>query len=327
MMKMNLRRGPARRGRDPLERRAGHDPQSAGGAARSGSAWCSSTFSLFDTLTAAENVWLGLDKSLQLAEVTRRITKVAGEYGLDVDALRPGAHAVGRRAPAGRDRARADDEPEAADPRRADLGADAAGVQTLFVTLRKLASEGCSILYISHKLDEIRALCPQLHRAARGRVTGEVDPTKESNASLSRLMIRAEPPQLQHREARPVRRARGRRPDPREGRPVRHEPRRHRLRGARRRDRRHRRRHGQRPAGADGGAVRRGHARAGRIDTPLRQGHRAPAAATATRAGLHFVPEERLGRGRRADALARREHAADAHRQASAAAAGSAPAT
>ena len=32
-------------------------------------------------------------------------------------------------------------------------------VEKLFVTLRQLADEGCSILYISHKLDEIRALC------------------------------------------------------------------------------------------------------------------------------------------------------------------------
>src|SRR5512133_3564096 len=46
-------------------------------------------FSLFDTLTAAENVWLGLDKSMSLAEVTRRIGEVAASYGLDVDALRP----------------------------------------------------------------------------------------------------------------------------------------------------------------------------------------------------------------------------------------------
>ncbi|HEX7435623.1 MAG TPA: ATP-binding cassette domain-containing protein, partial [Caldimonas sp.] len=46
-------------------------------------------FSLFDTLTAAENVWLGLDKALQLSEVTQRIIKVAAEYGLDVDPLRP----------------------------------------------------------------------------------------------------------------------------------------------------------------------------------------------------------------------------------------------
>ncbi|HEX8375978.1 MAG TPA: ATP-binding cassette domain-containing protein, partial [Geminicoccaceae bacterium] len=68
---------------------------------------------------------------------------------------------------------------------------------------RKLAAEGCSILYISHKLDEIRALCHHCTVLRGGKVTGEVDPTKESNASLSRLMIGAEPPQLQHRDRRP----------------------------------------------------------------------------------------------------------------------------
>src|SRR5436190_13697701 len=46
-------------------------------------------FSLFDTLTAAENVWLGLDKSMSLASVTTRIREVAGVYGLEVDPLRP----------------------------------------------------------------------------------------------------------------------------------------------------------------------------------------------------------------------------------------------
>src|SRR6185369_4537977 len=46
-------------------------------------------FSLFDTLTAAENVWLGLSKAMSLAEVTQRITEVAHTYGLDVDPLRP----------------------------------------------------------------------------------------------------------------------------------------------------------------------------------------------------------------------------------------------
>jgi len=72
-------------------------------------------------------------------------------------------------------------------------------VDKLFVTLRRLAAGGCSILYISHKLDEIRALCHHCTVLRGGKVTGEVDPTKESNASLSRLMIGAEPPQLQHR--------------------------------------------------------------------------------------------------------------------------------
>jgi len=74
-------------------------------------------------------------------------------------------------------------------------------VETLFVTLRQLAADGCSILYISHKLDEIRALCHHCTVLRGGKVTGEVDPAQHSNASLSRLMIGAEPPQLTHRAA------------------------------------------------------------------------------------------------------------------------------
>ena len=160
-------------------------------------------FSLFDTLTVAENVWLGLDKSLQLAEVARRITQVAVEYGLDVDPQRP-VHtlSVGERQRVEIVRALMTnpkllilDEPTSVLTPQA--------VDKLFVTLRKLASEGCSILYISHKLDEIRALCHNCTVLRGGKVTGEVDPTKESNASLSRLMIGAEPPQLQHRAAQP----------------------------------------------------------------------------------------------------------------------------
>ena len=158
-------------------------------------------FSLFDTLTAAENVWLGLDKSLSLAEVTARIREVAGTYGLDVDPLRP-VHtlSVGEcqrveivRALMTDPKLLILDEPTSVLTPQA--------VQTLFVTLRRLAAEGCAILYISHKLDEIRALCHHCTVLRGGRVTGEVDPSKETNASLSRLMIGAEPPPLQHREA------------------------------------------------------------------------------------------------------------------------------
>ena len=49
-------------------------------------------------------------------------------------------------------------------------------VEKLFETLRRLAAEGCSILYISHKLDEIRALCHKATVLRAGRVTGECDP-------------------------------------------------------------------------------------------------------------------------------------------------------
>ena len=160
-------------------------------------------FSLFDTLTAAENVWLGLDKSWSLADVTKRITEVAHEYGLDVDPLRP-VHtlSVGERqrveivrALLTKPRLLILDEPTSVLTPQA--------VQALFVTLRKLADEGCSILYISHKLDEIRALCHKCTVMRGGKVTGEVDPRHETNASLSRLMIGAEPPQLDHKAAAP----------------------------------------------------------------------------------------------------------------------------
>ena len=159
-------------------------------------------FSLFDTLTAAENVWLGLDKSLSLPQVAQRITEVAHTYGLDVEPERP-VHtlSVGERQRVEIVRALLTspqllilDEPTSVLTPQA--------VDKLFLTLRKLSDGGCSILYISHKLDEIRALCHHCTVLRGGKVTGEVDPTKESNASLSKLMIGAEPPQLQHRASR-----------------------------------------------------------------------------------------------------------------------------
>jgi general nucleoside transport system ATP-binding protein len=160
-------------------------------------------FSLFDTLTVAENVWLGLSSKESLAQVTQRITAKAGEYGLAVDPARP-VHSlsVGERQRVEIIRALLTepkililDEPTSVLTPQA--------VQTLFVTLRQLAQEGCSILYISHKLDEIRELCQRCTVMRGGRVVGVVDPREESNATLSRLMIGAEPPQLVHRASAP----------------------------------------------------------------------------------------------------------------------------
>lgn len=160
-------------------------------------------FSLFDTLTAAENVWLGLDKAEPLPRVTERIRLVAREYGLDVDPLRP-VHtlSVGERQRVEIVRALLTnpqllilDEPTSVLTPQA--------VDKLFVTLRQLGEQGCAILYISHKLDEIRSLCHHCTVLRGGQVTGEVDPTRETNASLSRLMIGAEPPRLEHRAQAP----------------------------------------------------------------------------------------------------------------------------
>jgi general nucleoside transport system ATP-binding protein len=158
-------------------------------------------FSLFDTLTAAENVWLGLETGETLAQVSERIKAKAGDYGLQVDASRP-VHSlsVGERQRVEIIRALL------AEPKILILDEPTSvltpqAVQTLFLTLRQLAQEGCSILYISHKLDEIRELCHACTVMRGGKVTGVVDPRQQSNASLSRLMIGAEPPPLVHREA------------------------------------------------------------------------------------------------------------------------------
>ncbi|MGI4779020.1 MAG: ABC transporter ATP-binding protein [Janthinobacterium lividum] len=159
-------------------------------------------FSLFDTLTVAENVWLGLDKSLTLAEVARRIQAKASEYGLDVDPSRP-VHtlSVGEMQRVEIIRALlTDPQLLILDEPTSVLTPQA--VMKLFVVLKQLASEGCSILYISHKLHEIRELCTACTVLRGGKVTGVCDPRRETNESLSRLMIGAEPPPLVHRAAK-----------------------------------------------------------------------------------------------------------------------------
>jgi general nucleoside transport system ATP-binding protein len=156
-------------------------------------------FSLFDTLTVAENVSLGLDGSMPLDALTRRIREKADEYGLELDPLRP-VHtlSVGERQRVEIVRALL------TDPKLLILDEPTSvltpqAVERLFVTLRKLAATGCSLLYISHKLDEIRTLCTQCTVLRGGKLTGVVDPRGETTAGLSRLMIGSEPPRLEHR--------------------------------------------------------------------------------------------------------------------------------
>lgn len=155
-------------------------------------------FSLFDTLTVTENIALGLPKGTRLDELATRIETTAKQYRLD---LEPQRHvhtlSVGEcqrveivRALLTKPQLLILDEPTSVLTPQA--------VERLFETLRKLASEGCSILYISHKLDEIRALCHTCTVMRGGKVTGICDPTQESAASLSRLMIGAEPPAIKH---------------------------------------------------------------------------------------------------------------------------------
>ena len=160
-------------------------------------------FSLFDTLSVAQNVWLGLDQSLSLAEVTQRIRDKASLYGLDLEPDRP-VHtlSVGEMQ-------RVEIIPALlCEPRLLILDEPTSvltpqAVDKLFAVLRQLVAEGCSILYISHKLHEIRALCTHCTVLRGGRVSGECIPSEETNASLSQMMIGSEPPALEHKARSP----------------------------------------------------------------------------------------------------------------------------
>ena len=68
-------------------------------------------------------------------------------------------------------------------------------VLKLFETLRRLATEGCSILYISHKLDEIQSLCDSATVLRGGRVAGRAAPKQETPESLARMMIGSDLPE------------------------------------------------------------------------------------------------------------------------------------
>jgi ABC-type uncharacterized transport system ATPase subunit len=146
-------------------------------------------FALFETLSVAENIALALDEKIAPAKLAPRIRAVAERYGLPVDPERlVHSMSVGERQRVEIVRCLLQhpkllimDEPTSVLTPQA--------VLQLFDTLRRLAAEGMSILYISHKLDEIRALCDRATVLRGGRVSGTACPRRESNASLARLMV------------------------------------------------------------------------------------------------------------------------------------------
>jgi len=64
-------------------------------------------------------------------------------------------------------------------------------VDVLFTTLRRLRDEGTSILYISHKLEEIKALCERATILRGGKVVGTCIPAKETAKSMAEMMVGA----------------------------------------------------------------------------------------------------------------------------------------
>ena len=155
-------------------------------------------FALFETLTVVENVALALPGRPDLRELARRIEAVSGRYGLPVDPRRlVHALSVGERQRVEIIRCLLQnpkllimDEPTSVLTPQA--------VRKLFETLRKIAAEGCSILYISHKLDEIQELCHTATVLRGGKVTGTCIPSRETAKSMARMMIGKDLPVCEH---------------------------------------------------------------------------------------------------------------------------------
>ena len=146
-------------------------------------------FSLFSALTVAENIALGVSPDMAKDNLRERIVAVSSDYGLRLDPDRMvGTLSVGERQRIEIVRCLLQnpqllimDEPTSVlTPQE---------VETLFLTLRRLASEGCSILYISHKLEEIRSLCDHATVLRGGKVVAECIPAEETAKSLAEMMI------------------------------------------------------------------------------------------------------------------------------------------
>jgi simple sugar transport system ATP-binding protein len=149
-------------------------------------------FSLFDNLTVAENVALGLDGKEGFKQMSARLAEVSQSYGLPLDPKRE----VWRLSVGERQRIEIVrvlmqnpkflilDEPTAVlTPQEADQ---------LFVVLERLKSEGKSVLYISHKLDEVKRLCDTATILRGGKKVDTCNPRKETAASLARMMVGAD---------------------------------------------------------------------------------------------------------------------------------------
>ncbi len=148
-------------------------------------------FSLFEALSVLENVALGFDAAKDRKALAKRIVEVSEAYGLPLDPKRE-VHelSVGERqrieivrcllqSP----RLLIMDEPTSVlTPQEVDR---------LFMTLRQLAAEGLSILYISHKLHEIEALCDAATIMRGGKVVAHCDPKAETARSMATLMVGA----------------------------------------------------------------------------------------------------------------------------------------
>ncbi|MEM9319897.1 MAG: ABC transporter ATP-binding protein [Pseudomonadota bacterium] len=164
-------------------------PVEPSAARQAGVAMVFQHFSLFDALSVAENVALGMENPPVMRDLSSRIREVSDSYGLPLDPAR----LVGDLSAGERQRVEIvrcllqepsllimDEPTSVLTPQEVDV---------LFQTLRQLAQEGTAILYISHKLEEIRALCDAATILRHGKVVGAADPRQASAAEMAELMV------------------------------------------------------------------------------------------------------------------------------------------
>ena len=149
-------------------------------------------FSLCENLTVAENIALVMPKTLSGRKLAERIAALGATYGLHLDPTRPvWSLSAGERQRIEIVRCLLQDprlvildEPTSVlTPGEAEL---------LFSVLERLRDEGRALLYISHRLDEVRRLCTRATILRHGRVVGACDPQGESARSLAALMVGAQ---------------------------------------------------------------------------------------------------------------------------------------
>jgi simple sugar transport system ATP-binding protein len=156
-------------------------------------------FSLFEAMTVLENIALGLDNPPPRKALEGEVRALLATYDLTLDPHRY-VHtlSVGERqrieivrALLTKPKLLIMDEPTSVlTPQE---------VEKLFQILRKLAAEGCSILYISHKLSEIKALCESATILRFGKVVATCDPRQETARSMAEMMIGGTLKDLSHK--------------------------------------------------------------------------------------------------------------------------------
>ncbi len=168
---------------------APYTPSEPRAARASGVAMVFQHFSLFEALSVAENIALGMENPPKPRDLAERIRDVSEQYGLPLDPDR----LVGDLSAGERQRVEIircllqdpkllimDEPTSVLTPQE---------VEILFHTLRQLSAEGTAILYISHKLEEIRALCDEATILRLGKKVATCTPSEVSAAEMAELMV------------------------------------------------------------------------------------------------------------------------------------------